>query len=175
MVGEIRDEETAKIAVSAAITGHLVFSTLHTYDAPSAIVRLVDMGIAPYMLASAVTGVISQRLLRTICKHCKTSYFASPAELDVLGIDNAQKVVLYKGTGCPRCNYSGYRGRTAICEIMPMGPGLRDAVHFLENLDGIRKIAIAEGMVTLEKNAREKVLNGEISFDEMVSFLASSI
>lgn len=175
MIGEIRDEETAKIAVSAAVTGHLVLSTLHTYDAPSAIVRLIDMGIAPYMLSSAVTGVISQRLLRTICKHCKTNYIASPTELDVLGIDPSKRVILYKGVGCPRCNYTGYRGRTAICEIMPMTPALSNAVHFLENLDGIRKIAIAEGMVSLERNAKEKVVSGEISFEEMMSVLASSV
>ncbi|NLG52873.1 MAG: Flp pilus assembly complex ATPase component TadA [Clostridiales bacterium] len=175
MVGEIRDEETAKIAVSAAITGHLVFSTLHTYDAPSTIVRLIDMGIAPYMVSSAVSGIVSQKLLRTICTQCKSAYTATPAELDVLGFETDRQVTLYKGLGCPRCNYTGNRGRTAICEVMQMTPALRDAVHFLDNLEGIEKAAIDDGMVTLSQNAMEKVLSGEISFNEMMTVLASPI
>lgn len=172
MIGEIRDEETAKIAASAAITGHLVFSTLHTFDAPSAIIRLIDMGIEPYMVASSLIGVISQRLLRKICPHCKKEYDAAPGELDVLQLPVGEKVKLYKGAGCASCSYTGYKGRTAVCEIMPITPGIKNAIHDVESIDGLRALALSEGMVSLAENAKAKVLSGEVTFEELLSVLA---
>ena len=118
MIGEIRDEETAQIAIKAAITGHLVLSTLHTNDAPSSITRLVDMGVEPYLVASSVVGVIAQRLVRKICPYCKEEYEASEYERKTLTGSSNGTLKLYKGKGCGHCNGTGYIGRIGVYEIM---------------------------------------------------------
>lgn len=166
MIGEMRDEETAHIAVRAAITGHLVFSTLHTNDAPSSLTRLVDMGVAPYLVAEAIIGIISQRLLRKLCPSCKRGYLPEERDKKILRDPNVRK--LYKATGCPACNGTGYKGRTAIHEVLYLSNNLRTIIEKGANADELRAFALKEGMITLYENCRQLVLNGETSVNEMV-------
>ncbi len=168
MIGEIRDQETAEIATSCAITGHLVLSTLHTYDAPSSIARLVDMGIQPFMVSSSILGVISQRLVRKLCPHCKEAYWATETDLQILGMKLTDKVQLYRSKGCSYCNHKGYKGRTAIHEIMPVTSEIKNCIHTGENVDTIRNIARKQGMITLDENMKQIVLSGITSVDEML-------
>ncbi|WP_238858815.1 ATPase, T2SS/T4P/T4SS family [Clostridium sp. YIM B02569] len=167
MVGEIRDEETAEIATRAAITGHLVLSTLHTNDAPSSIVRLIDMGIKPYLVSTSVMGVVAQRLVRRICDKCKVPYEANPYEKELLGQDIDKPLILYKGTGCGYCNETGYTGRIGIYEIMEMTRQHREAINLGGNSDVIRDISIANGMKTLESECKEFVLRGITTIEEL--------
>ncbi|WP_297416824.1 GspE/PulE family protein [Clostridium sp.] len=167
MVGEIRDEETAEIATRAAITGHLVLSTLHTNDAPSSIVRLVDMGIKPYLVSTSVMGVVAQRLVRRICEKCKVPYEASLYEKELLGQDIDKPLSLYKGDGCGYCNETGYTGRIGIYEIMEMTREHREAINSGGNSDVIRDISIANGMKTLESECKEFVLRGITTIEEL--------
>ena len=167
MVGEIRDEETAKIAMTLSITGHLVFSTLHTFDSPSAVMRLIDMGVEPYMCFSALSAVISQRLVRKVCPHCMHKYIASTAEKQLLGIPDEQQLELISSQGCEECNYTGYIGRTAVHEILVMSPAIRDNLASGGNTETIRKIAREEGMKTLLDNLRELVLDGTTTVAEL--------
>ncbi|MEG2930834.1 MAG: GspE/PulE family protein, partial [Ruthenibacterium sp.] len=172
MIGEIRDRETAEIATSMSITGHLVFSTLHTYDAPSAVVRLVDMGIQPFMVASSVIGVISQRLVRCLCPACKAAYEASAAEQKTLGLRPQEKPVrLFKAVGCPQCLHTGYAGRTAMGEIMIITPRMRTAINKSVSSDALREIAIGEGMRTIADDARLLILEGKTSLAEAAAFV----
>ena len=166
MIGEIRDGETAEIATSMSITGHFVLSTLHTYDAPSAIVRLIDMGTQPFMVASSVIGVISQRLVRKLCPSCKQAYDASAAEKKALHVDPAAALTLYHPTGCAHCVGTGYAGRTAIAEIMPIDNRIRASINASQSSDILRTIAIEEGMIPIADDARAMVLRGETAFDE---------
>ena len=167
MVGEIRDEETAKIAMTLSITGHLVFSTLHTFDSPSAVMRLVDMGVEPYMVYSALSAVISQRLVRKICPRCSQKYSASVAEKQFLGAPVEEEVTLYSAHGCEDCNYTGYMGRTAVHEILVMSSAIRDELSSGGSTDSVRRIARQEGMKTLLDNLRELVLNGTTTLAEL--------
>lgn len=167
MIGEIRDQETAEIASSVAITGHLVLSTLHTYDAPSSVIRLIDMGVEPYMVSSAMLGVIAQRLVRTLCPHCKEPYPASDEELEMLGLEKGANLTLYRAKGCNYCEHKGYKGRTAIHEIMPVTPAIRSCINHKMNTDAIRNVAIKEGMITLDQNIKQIVTAGITSIDEM--------
>ncbi|MEG2652838.1 MAG: ATPase, T2SS/T4P/T4SS family [Ruthenibacterium sp.] len=171
MIGEIRDRETAEIATSMSITGHLVFSTLHTYDAPSAVVRLVDMGIQPFMVASSVIGVISQRLVRCLCPACKAAYEASGAEKKMLHVPEDKRVKLYKPVGCPQCLHTGYAGRTAMGEIMVVTPRLRTAINKSVSSDALREIAVGEGMRTIADDARILILEGRTSLAEAAGFV----
>ncbi len=168
MIGEIRDTETAQIATSVAITGHLVLSTLHTYDAPSSIIRLMDMGVEPYMVSSSMLGVIAQRLVRTLCPHCKEEYWASDDDLQLLGLQKGTRQKLYRAKGCSFCAQKGYRGRTAIHEIMQVTPAIKHCINLGKSVDDIREIAIREGMITLDKNIRQIVMEGKTSVEEMV-------
>lgn len=143
MVGEIRDEETAEIATRAAITGHLVLSTLHTNDAPSSIVRLIDMGIKPYLVSTSVMGVVAQRLVRRICDKCKVPYEANLYEKELLGQDIDKPLIIYKGNGCGYCNETGYTGRIGIYEIMEMTREHREVINSGGNSDVIRDISIS--------------------------------
>jgi type II secretory ATPase GspE/PulE/Tfp pilus assembly ATPase PilB-like protein len=170
MVGEMRDLETAEIGIRAALTGHLVFSTLHTNDAPSACVRLIDMGLKPFLVASSIQAVIAQRLLRKVCPHCKTEYRAKPEEIQAAGYDPDEyaDTPFYKGVGCDRCNHSGYRGRTAIHEIFVNNPELRQMVMRVESAAKLKKVGIKHGMRTLRMDGWEKVLLGQTSVQEIM-------
>lgn len=166
MVGEIRDPETAGIAVQAALTGHLVFSTLHTNDAPGAVARLIDMEVQPFLIASSVLGVVAQRLVRTICPECKEFYRPSQEILDIL---QAPKGVLElaRGKGCDFCRGTGYKGRTGIYEIFEMDDDVRPLVIAQAPTSEIRKTAIAKGMKSLPKMGKEKVLQGVSTYEEV--------
>lgn len=167
MVGEIRDEETAEIATRAAITGHLVLSTLHTNDAPSSIVRLIDMGIKPYLVSTSVMGVVAQRLVRRICDKCKVPYEANLYEKELLGQDIDKPLIIYKGNGCGYCNETGYTGRIGIYEIMEMTREHREVINSGGNSDVIRDISISNGMKTLESECKEFVLRGITTIEEL--------
>ncbi|MBP8854895.1 MAG: Flp pilus assembly complex ATPase component TadA [Oscillospiraceae bacterium] len=166
MIGEIRDRETAEIATSMSITGHLVFSTLHTYDAPSAVVRLMDMGIQPFMVASSVVGVISQRLVRKLCPQCKKAYTASATQKQLLHAEGEKPLTLYRHVGCPHCTGTGFTGRTVLAEVMPITPLLRASINASESSDRLRELACSEGMYSIANDARALVLAGETSFEE---------
>ena len=169
MVGEIRDEETAQIAVKAAITGHLVMSTLHTNDAPTSVSRLIDMGIEPYLVSTSITGVIAQRLVRTICTNCKTSYEASEHEKKILGQDVNRSLTLYKGLGCGHCNNTGYLGRQGVYEIMEVTREIRDAINETKDSNVYKDIAIKNGMTTLEDECKRLVLEGITTIKQLAS------
>ena len=171
MVGEIRDMETAEIAIKAAMTGHLVFSTLHTNDCPSTIGRLVDIGIPPYMLASAVTMVLSQRLARKLCPQCKVRVEdINPKELESMGFskDEIPNLVIYGPKGCPACNGAGYKGRAGLYELMEITGDVAKAINAGVSEDQLRKIAIQEGMNTLRDAGLEKIRQGSTSVEEIL-------
>jgi type IV pilus assembly protein PilB len=170
MVGEIRDEETAEISIRAAITGHLVLSTLHTNSAPATISRLLDMGVEPYLVASSVVGVVAQRLVKKICPDCKTPYVPNDDEMNMLGIskEEAENIVIYKGKGCSYCNNTGYRGRTAIHEIMIIDKNIRKMIIDKAYNDEIKDYAVKTGMTTLQQNCRELILSGVTTLDEFL-------
>lgn len=177
MVGEIRDMDTAEIAIRAALTGHLVFSTLHTNDAPSAITRLIDMGIKPFLVASSVQAVLAQRLVRIICDNCKEAYDARVDELMQLGLDPSEKgkVKLYRGKGCGECNYTGYRGRKGIFELMIMSPKIQDMVMKRVSASEVKEVARKEGMHTLRDDGMRKALLGTTTLTEVLSITQRDI
>ncbi|HCW53499.1 MAG TPA: type II secretion system protein GspE [Clostridium sp.] len=172
MVGEIRDEETAEIAIRAAITGHLVLSTLHTNDAPSSIVRLIDMGIKPYLVATSVVGVMAQRLVRKLCDHCKEEYEANEEEKTLLKQDLSKSLKLYKSHGCGYCNNTGYSGRVGVYEIMELGRRHRDAITEGVTSDELTDISLENGMHTLFMEGQELVLKGITSIEELSSIVS---
>ena len=166
-VGEIRDGETAEIAMRAAITGHLVLSTVHTYDAASTIDRLIDIGVEPYLIASGVRGVISQRLVRKVCPHCREEYRPSPEEFEAIGLRYDPGVRFYRGAGCPMCFGTGYRGRTGVFEILLLDRALRESVSGGATREALR-IAIERSgtFKTIEDSCRELVLAGVTTVEE---------
>lgn len=170
MVGEIRDYETADNAIQAALTGHLVLSTLHTNDAPSAITRLLDLGLQPFLINSTVIGVVAQRLIRKVCDSCAEKYHLTENECDILGIsyDKYKDNSLSIGAGCPKCRGTGYYGRTGIFEIMEMSDKIRAAVEGKEAPFKIRELASTEGYTTLRENAIKILLEGITTFDEII-------
>jgi type IV pilus assembly protein PilB len=169
LVGEIRDNETAAIAVKASLTGHLVLSTLHTNDAPSAISRLVDMDIDPYMVATSVILVAAQRLVRRICTHCKEEVEMTPKALLNIGFteEEATTTKIRAGRGCNRCNNTGYKGRIGLYEVMPISPAIRDMIFANTPVAEIRKKAIEEGMITLRRSGLDKIKNGVTTMEEV--------
>ncbi|MDF2588248.1 MAG: Type secretion system protein GspE [Anaerocolumna sp.] len=167
MIGEIRDSETAQIAVKASITGHLVVSTLHTNSAASTITRLVDMGIEPYLIADATVGVIAQRLIRKLCNDCKKPKLASDLEKELLNIDKHEQVTIYEPCGCQLCNDTGYYGRIGVYEIMPITASLKEAINKKESAERLQTIALKEGMKTLKISADRYVIDGITSISEM--------
>ncbi len=169
MVGEIRDRDTAEIAVQAALTGHLVMSTLHTNDAPGAITRLMNMGVEPFLIASALIGVIGQRLLRTICPACREEVPATPAEMEALGMPHTDEfsTMLARGRGCAKCGGRGMKGRTGVYELMPMTDELRDLTIKRASSATIREVAIQQGMKTMRDSGVEKVLRGITTLEEV--------
>jgi len=170
MIGEIRDLETAEIAVQAALTGHKVFSTLHTNDAASGITRLIDMGVEPFLIASSVNAFLAQRLVRTICPECRESYKPSAKMLSKLNIKPSQQKnrKFYRGRGCPNCLNTGYRGRTGIYELLTVTEDVRKAVLTHAEAHEIKSIAIKEGMITLFEDGTKKVLSGETTIEEVL-------
>jgi general secretion pathway protein E len=168
LVGEIRDLETAEIAIQASLTGHLVFSTLHTNDAASAITRLVDMGVEPFLVASSLVAVLAQRLVRVLCKDCREAYEASHEELAEIGVRPPEKPVrLYRPTGCASCNFSGYRGRVGIFELMLVDDALRAMVSQNVDSKSIKQTAQHKGMHSLRADGAKKVLQGVTSVAEV--------
>jgi len=168
MIGEIRDRETASIAVQASITGHLVVSTLHTNSSASTITRLEDMGIESYLIADAVIGVIAQRLVRRLCRECKKPRLATADEKELMGCNMEEDVTIYEPCGCSKCENTGYKGRIGVYEIMKMSPRLKTIISKRQGADAIREQALREGMYTLRMSATEYVLDGTTSFEEMV-------
>jgi len=175
MVGEIRDKETAEIAIQASLTGHLVFSTVHTNDAASAVTRLVDMGVEPFLVASSLTAILAQRLVRRVCPDCRVQYTPTEEEVKELGMTKAQFIErhgvekIYKATGCPSCNQNGYRGRTGIYELLLVDDTVRQLA--LKNVDAstIKKAAMSNGMRTLLDDGARKIALGETTIAEVLS------
>lgn len=173
-VGEIRDGETASIAVRAAITGHLVISTLHTNDAVSTISRLVDIGVEPYMISSALRGVVSQRLVRKICPHCRKAYTPTEEEKRMVGIAENEDVTFYKGEGCQECGRTGYRGRRGVFEILTLDAALRREVANNASSEELTKTALENGFVTMKDNCRRLVLEGVTTVAEAAKAINSA-
>lgn len=168
MVGEIRDGETAEIAVRASITGHLVLSTLHTNDAPSTIFRLIDMGIEPFLVASSIEGIIAQRLVKKICPKCKQEYEATEHEKRLLNHPIDESLKLYRGVGCNQCNKTGYKGRTGIYEIMEISREIRQAIIKGTTVGELEELCAKNEMKTLRKYCIELVVNGTTTLDELI-------
>jgi len=170
MIGEMRDIETARIAVQAALTGHKVFSTLHTNDAASSITRMQDMQVDDYLLTSTIDGVLAQRLVRTLCPQCRVPYQPPEALVHELGLDrlsSERPLTLYRAGGCTACDNTGYRGRTTILELMVMSEALRRAVIARQDADTLRQLAQQEGMIDMRSDGLRKALAGLTSLEEV--------
>jgi len=171
MIGEMRDTETARIAVQAALTGHKVFSTLHTNDAPSSITRMLDMHVDDFLLTSTVDGVLAQRLVRKLCEHCREPYTASPAMVEQLHLDTllpeGGTPTLYHAKGCEHCEYTGYWGRTTIAELLVMTEAIRKVIIERGDADSIRRVAINEGMISMHEDGLHKALLGKTTIEEV--------
>jgi type IV pilus assembly protein PilB len=174
MVGEIRDRETAQIAVESALTGHLVLSTLHTNDAPGALTRLTEMGVEPFLTASAVDCVIAQRLVRRLCEHCKEAFRPTAEALRTAGFDEevaeraeSGSITLFRARGCPRCNNTGYKGRMGLYEVMPVSEAIERLIVERKSADEIGRVARAEGMISLRDDGQQRVLQGLTSIEEI--------
>lgn len=166
MIGEIRDGETAQIAIRASITGHLVLSTIHTNDSASSVVRLVDMGVESYLVSSSLVGVVAQRLVRNICNRCKISY--RPSHSEMLLLKMKEPTPLHKGEGCPACNYTGYKGRSGIHEILVVTREIRDLINRGSSTDQLQQMAIRQGTITLRESCTELVLAGVTTVAELL-------
>ena len=173
MVGEIRDSETVDVAIRAAITGHLVLSTLHTNDAVSSISRLEDMGVEPYLIAVSLRGVISQRLVRRLCTRCAQPYRPEEHELKYLGLPADGDYTFYKEVGCSHCNKTGYKGRIAVHEILLINNEIKDMISRSATVSEITKFAIEDGMSTLKDESVKLIKNGITSFNEAMQITYS--
>jgi len=175
LVGEIRDKETAEIAVQAALTGHIVLSTLHTNDAPSSVIRLIDMGIEPFLISSSLVGIIAQRLVRRICPKCKKEIKITPVIEKIMDEYKikSNEITLYKGEGCPYCKDTGYKGRIAIFELMVITENIRDLISKNVTTGKLREAAISEGMCQLRKDGIKKVCEGLTTIDEILRVASS--
>jgi len=167
LIGEIRDLETAQIAVQASLTGHLVLATLHTNDAASAVTRLVDMGIEPFLLGSSLMGILAQRLVRRLCPHCREAYVPSETEWSVLGNGTTPKQI-WRATGCPACNQTGYRGRTGVYELLRVDEAMRRLIHDGAGEHALRDYGMAHGMRSLRMDAERWLVSGETSLEEVL-------
>jgi type IV pilus assembly protein PilB len=166
MIGEMRDQETAEIAIRAAITGHMVLSTLHTNDSASTVTRLVDMGVAPYMVATSLIGIVAQRLVKKICHECRTPRLSSPEENELMGIP--ESITIYDACGCPKCNNTGYTGRTAIHEVLTCTTEMSSLIANGGKTDAIAELAAKQGTKLLRDNVSELVQAGNTTMDELV-------
>ncbi len=171
LVGEVRDRETAEIAIQAALTGHLVFSTLHTNDAPSALTRLIDMGVAPFLVASSIQAVMAQRLIRMICQECREPFEPNIMKLKAIGLtdDQIQGRTFYRGRGCDTCHGSGFKGRKGIFEIMVMNNRIREMAFMKDTTDNLRNQALNDGMHTLFMDGLRKILDGLTTLEEVLT------
>jgi len=169
LVGEIRDLETAEIATQSALTGHLVFSTLHTNDSASATTRLIDMGIEPFLVTSSVSAILAQRLVRVICKDCKEAFTPDRESLQSIGLtpEMAKGKTIYRGRGCPSCLDTGFRGRTGIFEFMILDEPVRNLILKTSDANAIKQKAIEQGMLTLRQDGAQKVLDGITTIEEV--------
>src|SRR5215212_5930864 len=174
LLGEIRDAETAKIAVQASLTGHLVLSTLHTNDAPSSITRLVNIGVEPYLISSAVNAILAQRLVRKICKECKEEYQPGQETREFLNLQGFPDAPLFRGKGCDRCRKTGYTGRLGVYELLIMDDSLRDMVTRNPDVIQLRKLCRERGLVTLREDGFEKVSKGQTTIDEILRVTESA-
>ena len=169
MVGEIRDKETAEIAINASLTGHLVLSTLHTNDAAGAATRLIDMGVEPFLVASSMLGIIAQRLIRKICMRCRIPHTPTEFELQELGMTQLPSdAQIYRAVGCPSCSQSGYSGRTVIHELLMLDDQIRSLIVRNSDAGTIKKAAVQSGMTTLREDGISKVLQGLTTIDELM-------
>jgi type IV pilus assembly protein PilB len=170
LVGETRDLETAQIAIRAALTGHMVLSTIHTNDCPSTIARLIDMGIPPYLVASSLNLILAQRLARRVCRDCREPYEADEESLAPYGHvpEGLGRVTLYLGKGCQTCNFTGLKGRVAVYEVMPVTQEIRDLILRNADTTELRTAAQSQGMKSLRQNAIAKVIEGTTTLDEVV-------
>jgi type II secretory ATPase GspE/PulE/Tfp pilus assembly ATPase PilB-like protein len=170
MVGEVRDFETAEIAIRASLTGHLVFSTLHTNDAAGAVTRLLDMGVEPYLVASSVEGIIAQRLVRTLCTECREAIRPDRAFLESVGypLERAGQAPIFASKGCDRCRTTGFRGRTGIYEILQLSDEIRPMVVAREPANAIKRVALGHGMHTLREDGWTKVEAGVTTLEEVL-------
>ena len=170
MVGEIRDRETAEIAIQASLTGHLVFSTLHTNDAASSVTRLVDMGVEPFLVSSSILAILAQRLVRSVCRECARKYIPESEELAKIGLrsEDLQGRQLYRPVGCPKCLETGYSGRTGIHEVLLMNDEVRADVMKGSDASTLRKVAQKHGMKSLRDDAAQKVLMGQTTIEEVM-------
>jgi type IV pilus assembly protein PilB len=176
MVGEIRDIETGSIAIKAALTGHLVLSTVHTNDAPSTITRLIDMGIEPFNVASAINLIVAQRLVRRICTGCKVEHRYQPEELKALGGDTREfaGITFYKGRGCDQCNGTGYKGRAGLYEVMALSAELRRMILKGASTSELQEQGVKEGMLTLRMDGLVKIKKGISTLEEVVKETAAA-
>jgi type IV pilus assembly protein PilB len=172
MVGEIRDAETGQIAIQAALTGHLVLSTLHTNDAPGAVTRLVDMGLEPFLVSASLEGVLAQRLVRTICKECKVSYQPSDAILTQLGIPQSEigDKHFFTGEGCPTCATTGYRGRKGLYELLTMNDTVRELITQRTPTLVLKQKAIELGMETVREDGLRNIYDGSTTIEEVLKY-----
>ncbi|MGE4588550.1 MAG: GspE/PulE family protein [Acidaminococcaceae bacterium] len=170
MVGEVRDKETAEITINAALTGHLVFSTLHTNDSAGAISRLLDMGVEPFLVVSSVRGIIAQRLVRVICPHCKKEYIPEPYSNErlYLGVGDHEQITLWKGEGCARCNFTGYMGRMAIHEVLPINEEMKAMIMNGEADNKIFEVGRKYGTTSMKEDGIEKVMQGKTTVSELL-------
>jgi general secretion pathway protein E len=168
MIGEIRDQETADNAVQAALTGHLVLSTLHTNDAPTAITRLLDIGVPAFLLTSTINGIIAQRLLRSICQECKYERLLTDEEMVYLNLEKKGYQV-WEGKGCDACRGTGYKGRTGIFEVLEFTDQLKEKITDRTDMAAVYEVAKADGMVSLRELAIQKLMEGQTTFNEIVS------
>lgn len=170
MIGEMRDTETARIAIQSALTGHKVFSTLHTNDAPSSITRLLDMNIEPYLLTSTIDGVLAQRLVRKLCRHCRQPLTLAYREAQSLGLklpSHQDQVSIYQGQGCKECDHTGYKGRTTVLELLELTDAVKSAITQGSDADQIRAAAKTSGFKSMQEDGMEKVLQGLTSLEEI--------
>jgi len=173
MVGEIRDQETARIAVQSALTGHLVFSTLHTNDASGAVTRLVNIGVEPYLVAASLNGILAQRLVRKICTSCKEPYEPTPSVRRAVERLAGDVETFYHGAGCPKCRGSGFSGRIGIYELLTPNDDLRDRICASPTLNELHACAVENGMVTLRQDGMSKVKAGITTIEEVLRATAA--
>ena len=169
LVGEVRDLETAEIAIQSALTGHLVFSTLHTNDSAGAVTRLIDMGIEPFLITSSVSAILAQRLVRVICPHCREAYTPDGESLQKIGItpEMSDGATVYRGRGCPACLDTGFRGRTGIFEFMLLDENIKNLILKTSDANALKRAAILGGMTTLRRDGARKVLEGITTIEEV--------